>query len=100
VPVVVGTGAQNPRLAAAHAAHARKVGAVGLMVIPRTDRAIPARRFGEPLPDGRNPQYRCSTAPLQPEDRCGGAIDRAILLEWQFDAAAIIPGSKADAVAP
>jgi Dihydrodipicolinate synthetase family len=35
VPVVVGTGAQNPRLAAAHAAHARKVGAVGLMVIPR-----------------------------------------------------------------
>ena len=35
VPVVVGTGAQNPRAAAAHAAHARKVGAVGLMVIPR-----------------------------------------------------------------
>ncbi len=35
VPVVVGTGAQNPRIAAAHAAHARKVGAAGLMVIPR-----------------------------------------------------------------
>ncbi|MDA1044290.1 MAG: dihydrodipicolinate synthase family protein [Verrucomicrobia bacterium] len=35
VPVVVGTGAQNPRLAAAHAAHANKVGAAGLMVIPR-----------------------------------------------------------------
>ena len=35
VPVVVGTGAQNPRIAAGHAAHARKVGAVGLMVIPR-----------------------------------------------------------------
>jgi 1-pyrroline-4-hydroxy-2-carboxylate deaminase len=35
VPVVVGTGAQNPRLAAAHAAHAREVGAAGLMVIPR-----------------------------------------------------------------
>lgn len=35
VPVVVGTGAQNPRAAAAHAAHAREVGAVGLMVIPR-----------------------------------------------------------------
>lgn len=35
VPVVVGTGAQSPRLAAAHAAHARKVGAAGLMVIPR-----------------------------------------------------------------
>lgn len=35
VPVVVGTGAQNPRLAAEHAAHARKVGAAGLMVIPR-----------------------------------------------------------------
>ncbi len=35
VPVVVGTGAQNPRLAAEHAAHARSVGAAGLMVIPR-----------------------------------------------------------------
>ena len=35
VPVVVGTGAQNPRLAAAHAAHAESVGAKGLMVIPR-----------------------------------------------------------------
>lgn len=35
VPVVVGTGAQNPQLAAAHAAHAREVGATGLMVIPR-----------------------------------------------------------------
>jgi 4-hydroxy-tetrahydrodipicolinate synthase len=35
VPVVVGTGAQNPRLAAGHAAHASAVGAAGLMVIPR-----------------------------------------------------------------
>ena len=35
VPVVVGTGAQNPKLAAAHAAHAQQVGAAGLMVIPR-----------------------------------------------------------------
>lgn len=35
VPVVVGTGAQNTKLAAAHAAHAREVGAQGLMVIPR-----------------------------------------------------------------
>ncbi|QDU95965.1 dihydrodipicolinate synthase family protein [Lignipirellula cremea] len=35
VPVIVGTGAQNPRTAAAHAAHAREVGAAGLMVIPR-----------------------------------------------------------------
>lgn len=35
VPVIVGTGAQNPRRAAALAAHARKVGAAGLMVIPR-----------------------------------------------------------------
>lgn len=35
IPVVVGTGAQNPRLAAEHAAHARSVGAAGLMVIPR-----------------------------------------------------------------
>lgn len=35
VPVVVGTGAQNPASAAAHAAHAQEVGAKGLMVIPR-----------------------------------------------------------------
>lgn len=35
VPVVVGTGAQSPAGAAAHAAHAREVGAHGLMVIPR-----------------------------------------------------------------
>jgi 4-hydroxy-tetrahydrodipicolinate synthase len=35
VPVVVGTGAQSTGRAAAHAAHARKVGAAGLMVIPR-----------------------------------------------------------------
>ncbi|MDB4358772.1 dihydrodipicolinate synthase family protein [Verrucomicrobiales bacterium] len=35
IPVVVGTGAQNSRIAAAHAAHAREVGAAGLMVIPR-----------------------------------------------------------------
>lgn len=35
VPVVVGTGAVNTKSAVAHAAHAQKVGAVGLMVIPR-----------------------------------------------------------------
>ncbi|MEC7564881.1 MAG: dihydrodipicolinate synthase family protein [Planctomycetota bacterium] len=35
IPVVVGTGAQNSRLAAEHAAHAESVGARGLMVIPR-----------------------------------------------------------------
>jgi 4-hydroxy-tetrahydrodipicolinate synthase len=35
VPVVVGTGAQNTRLAVEHAAHGREVGAAGLMVIPR-----------------------------------------------------------------
>ena len=35
VPVIVGTGAQSPARAAAFAAHARKVGAAGLMVIPR-----------------------------------------------------------------
>ena len=35
VPVVVGTGAQSPAAAAAHATHARDVGARGLMVIPR-----------------------------------------------------------------
>ena len=35
VPVVVGTGAVNTTIAAQHAAHAQKVGAHGLMVIPR-----------------------------------------------------------------
>jgi dihydrodipicolinate synthase/N-acetylneuraminate lyase len=35
VPTVVGTGAVNSREAVAHAAHAAKVGAQGLMVIPR-----------------------------------------------------------------
>lgn len=35
LPVVVGTGAQSPKAAVAHAAHARKVGARGLMMIPR-----------------------------------------------------------------
>ncbi len=35
VPVIVGTGAVNTKLAAGHAAHAQKVGAKGLMVIPR-----------------------------------------------------------------
>ncbi len=33
--VIVGTGAQNPMRAAALAAHAKRVGAAGLMVIPR-----------------------------------------------------------------
>lgn len=35
VPVIVGTGAQNSMRAAAIAAHARKAGAKGLMIIPR-----------------------------------------------------------------
>lgn len=35
VPVIVGTGAINTRSAVAHATHAQKVGAAGLMVIPR-----------------------------------------------------------------
>ncbi len=35
VPVIVGTGAQNSRRAAALSAHAKRVGARGLMIIPR-----------------------------------------------------------------
>ena len=35
IPVVVGTGAVNTKAAVAHAAHAQKVGAAGLMLIPR-----------------------------------------------------------------
>jgi len=61
VPVVVGTGAQSPQRAAAHAAHAKQVGAGGLMVIPRvlsrgTSPAAQRAHFaavleaGDPLP--------------------------------------------------
>ncbi|MFC4993245.1 dihydrodipicolinate synthase family protein [Rubritalea tangerina] len=35
IKTIVGTGAQNTRIAVAHATHAREVGAHGLMVIPR-----------------------------------------------------------------
>jgi 4-hydroxy-tetrahydrodipicolinate synthase len=35
VPVIVGTGAINTAMAVAHARHAQKIGAQGLMVIPR-----------------------------------------------------------------
>ena len=35
IPVIVGTGAQNPSRAVALAIHAKKVGARGLMIIPR-----------------------------------------------------------------
>lgn len=35
IPTIVGTGAQNTKLACEHAAHAREVGAAGLMLIPR-----------------------------------------------------------------
>lgn len=35
VPVIVGTGAVNSAAAVSHSAHAQKVGAAGLMVIPR-----------------------------------------------------------------
>lgn len=35
IPTIVGTGAQNTRLACDHAAHANEVGAAGLMLIPR-----------------------------------------------------------------
>jgi len=47
VPVIVGTGAVNTRLAVAHAAHAQKVGAQGLMVIPRVlsrGSSVPAQK--------------------------------------------------------
>jgi hypothetical protein len=39
----------------------------------------------EPPSDGRNAQFRCSRAVGQPEDRCGRAIDRAILCQWVLD---------------
>ena len=61
VPVIVGTGAQSTKRAAAHARHAQECGAVGLMVIPRllsrgTSHAAQREHFsavlaaGNPLP--------------------------------------------------
>ena len=35
IPVIVGTGAVNTKSAVRHAEHAKKTGALGLMVIPR-----------------------------------------------------------------
>lgn len=57
IPVVVGTGAQNTKSAASHAAAGRDVGAVGLMVIPRllsrgTSVAAQHDHFGEVLKAG------------------------------------------------
>ncbi|MDA7881873.1 dihydrodipicolinate synthase family protein [Akkermansiaceae bacterium] len=57
VPTVVGTGAQNTTIAAAHAAHAREVGADGLMVIPRvlsrgSSPAAQVQHFSEVLKAG------------------------------------------------
>ena len=51
VPLIVGTGAQNTVIAAAHAAHAQNTGAGGLMLIPTllsrgTSPAAPLSRPG------------------------------------------------------
>jgi len=59
IPTVVGTGAQNTSIAAAHAAHAREVGADGLMVIPRvlsrgSSSAAQVHHFSEILKAGGN----------------------------------------------
>jgi len=59
VPVVVGTGAQNTRIAAAIASHAQEVGAVGLMVIPRllsraTSQAAQREHFSAVLAAAKN----------------------------------------------
>ena len=59
VPVIVGTGAQNSRAAAAHAAHAREIGAKGLMLIPRVlsrsaSAAAQRAHFAEILKAGGN----------------------------------------------
>ena len=48
VPVIVGTGAQNSKRAAALARHAKKVGARGLMIIPRV-----LSRGARPRPSAR-----------------------------------------------
>lgn len=48
VPVIVGTGAVNSKSAVAHATHAQRIGAAGLMVIPRVlsrGLSVPAQRY-------------------------------------------------------
>ena len=66
--VIVGTGAQNPMRAAALAAHAKKTGAAGLMVIPRVlsrgssvRPSIAASVFwwSKPSRSSRRPPSRC-----------------------------------------
>lgn len=53
IPVIVGTGAQNPARAAALAAHGKKAGASGLMIIPRV-----LSRGSSAAPSGRiSPGY-------------------------------------------
>ncbi len=57
IRVIVGTGAQNLRLAVEHAAHAQQVGAHGLMVIPRvlsrgTSPAAQEQHFSDVLQAG------------------------------------------------
>jgi 1-pyrroline-4-hydroxy-2-carboxylate deaminase len=59
VRVIVGTGAQNSKIAADHAAHAKAVGAHGLMVIPRvlsrgTSPAAQRHHFAAILKAGQN----------------------------------------------
>jgi 4-hydroxy-tetrahydrodipicolinate synthase len=59
IPVVVGTGAVNTKIASAHAAHAVEVGAAGLMIIPRllsrgTSTAAQAEHFARVLDAGRD----------------------------------------------
>ena len=59
IPVVVGTGAVNTTIACDHAAHAAKIGAAGLMVIPRllsrgTSMAAQATHFQRVLDAGQN----------------------------------------------
>ena len=57
IPVIAGTGAVNTASAVAHAAHAQKVGAQGLMVIPRVlSRGTVVRCLGH-----------CSSRPRKPD---------------------------------
>ena len=57
IPVIVGTGSQNTTIAESHAAHAARMGAAGLMIIPRllsrgTSRSAQKNHFSRVLHAG------------------------------------------------
>ena len=77
-PRSTSTASHRCRTQAAEAPGTATWGAVCADARKKTPPQGDARRFGEPPPDGRHAQSRCSRTVRQSEGRCGSAIDRAI----------------------